>query len=80
MKGQAIPIGFFCTYQVEHILSTVSVLYYGSHCLRRENLVEEVFRAQLSQLFHVTSYTLWKALVGKYVNVVATFIWNYMDL
>lgn len=65
---------------VEHLLSTASILHYSVHCLNETHPVQSLFQAQLSQLFAVTSYSPWKAAIGKVLNVLATFIWTYMDL
>lgn len=68
----------FCA--VEHVLNAFSIMYFGKVCLDRDNLFEELFRVQLSHLFILFPYSLWIAIVGKMVNVISTFCWNYMDL
>lgn len=42
--------------------------------------IRTLFEAQISQLFAVTSFSPWKAFIGKVINVIATFLWTYMDL
>lgn len=31
-------------------------------------------------LFHITDYSLLKGILGKMVNILATFAWSFMDL
>lgn len=35
---------------------------------------------QMPHLFFYTKYTPAKAIVGKIVNVISTFVWTYTDL
>lgn len=72
------PIVFL--FSVEHVLSTVSILHYSVHCLNDTSPIQSLFEAQLSQLFAVTTFSPWKAAIGKVLNILATFIWTYMDL
>lgn len=65
---------------VEHILNIISIVYYSKNCLHQNKPIDEFFKVQLSQLFRVTSFSSWKAFIGKFINVVATFVWNYMDV
>lgn len=55
-------------------------MYFAQVCLDRDDLFEELFRVQLSHLFIIFPYSIWIAIVGKVINVIATFCWNYMDL
>lgn len=70
----------FGTFLAEHVLNAFSIVYFAKVCLDRDDLYEELFRVQLSHLFIVFPYSVWIAIVGKVVNVIATFCWNYMDL
>lgn len=65
---------------VEHLLNAFSIMYFARVCLDRDDLFEELFRVQLSHLFIIFPYSVWIAIVGKVVNVIGTFCWNYMDL
>lgn len=65
---------------MEHILNLVSIAHYTSNCFNNTDPTEQFFKSQLSQLFTYTSYSPWKAFIGKIVNIVATFAWSYMDL
>lgn len=65
---------------VEHSLTLISTIHFSKNCLHQKDPFEELFKVQLSQLFTFVSYSSWVALVGKFVNITATFSWNYMDL
>lgn len=49
-------------------------------CKVDEDRTKTFFITQLGQLFDAAKYATWKAFLGKYLNIIATFIWNYMDL
>lgn len=42
--------------------------------------IEELFTVQLPLLFTITPFSIWKAAVCKWLNLVLTFAWSYMDL
>lgn len=65
---------------VEHVLNAISIVYFAKVCLKKDDLVKELFEVQISHILMVFPYSLWIAIVGKFVNVIATFCWNYMDL
>lgn len=65
---------------IEHILNIISIVHFAKSCLHKEDPMIEFFKVQLSQMFTVLPYSSWAALIGKMINVVATFAWNYMDL
>lgn len=58
----------------------LSIIHYARKCLHNENPIEDFFKLQLSQLFTFFPYDPWLAFFGKFVNIIATFSWNYMDL
>lgn len=69
--------------KAEHVLSMVTIVESTKRCKVHENsedFVKDFFFAQLSQLFAVTEYAVWKAFLGKYLNIICTFLWSYMDL
>lgn len=45
-----------------------------------DNYVEVFFINHLKPLFVITDYSLTKAIVGKLINIIATFLWSFMDL
>lgn len=71
---------YFLFEKVEHLLNVVSAVYYAVECSNNKNGVEKFFKVQLSQLFLLTPYAHWKAFIGKVIGIIATFIWNFMDL
>lgn len=42
--------------------------------------IRDYFLAEQSQVFAITDFSPAKAFFGKCVNVMATFVWTYMDL
>lgn len=42
--------------------------------------IRKLFRVQLPLLFTITPFTIWKAILGKWLNIILTFSWNFMDL
>lgn len=64
----------------EHILNAISIAYFAKVCLHKDDLLREIFQVQISHFLMVFPYSWWSAIIGKFVNVVATFCWNYMDL
>lgn len=66
--------------KVDYVLSNIVIVYSVHRCFPSKDPVEEFFKDHLSQLFEFTPYALWKAILGKWINVVATFLWSYMEL
>lgn len=58
----------------------ISIVYFSKKCLHQERPFEELLRVQLSQLITFIPYSGWVGFIGKFINVVATFAWNFMDL
>ncbi|CAD7082416.1 unnamed protein product [Hermetia illucens] len=65
---------------IEHLLNIITIVHYANYCNTGQDPVQQVFKSQLSQLFYITEFSVFKAIFGKLVNVIATFTWNYMDL
>lgn len=65
---------------VEHILSIVSSVTFARDCLNVTNLFEDYGRTQSVQLFEVAGFSISGAVIGKLLNIIATFVWNFMDL
>lgn len=69
------------TLSAEHLFSMISILYYVNNCpARKGHPIESFFISSLSELFAIFEYSAFLAFVGKLVNVLATFAWNFMDL
>lgn len=63
------------------MLNTVSIVNSSIMCPREDaDQIKDFFMAQLSQLFYFTTYSPFKAFVGKIINVVSTFLWTFTDL
>lgn len=66
---------------VEHILNIISIVFFSNECNpNATDPIQDYFRAEQSQVFAVTTYSPLKALIGKCINVITTFLWSYMDL
>jgi gustatory receptor len=44
------------------------------------DVVRAFYMAWFEQVFRVTDYALWKAVLLQLSNFVATFTWSYMDM
>lgn len=68
----------------EHLLSIISGLplysIVHSNTEPDPHPIKSFFRVQLAQIFAVFDFNPVIAFLGKYINVVATFSWTYMDL
>lgn len=61
-------------------MNIFSIVHYSIECLRQDDPVQEIFKVQISQLIAFFPYSPFVAFIGKFINIVATFAWNYMDL
>lgn len=64
----------------EHLLNIVAAIQTATKCMITNDDFQNVFVDQLPHIFYFTSYSPTKAILGKFVNVMATFMWTYMDL
>lgn len=65
----------------EHLLNIIADIYNVHLCNTvSEDPIKIVLINQLKTLFYFTTYSTWKAILGKYISVVSTFIWSFMDL
>lgn len=59
----------------------ISNLYYVSQCPAiKGHPIQSFFYSSLSELFVIFDYSDFLAFIGKLVNIIATFTWNFMDL
>lgn len=65
---------------MEHVLNLISILQFSQTCLDPNEPIKEYFKLELPQLLAFLPYTPWVAVVGKSINVIATFTWSFMDL
>lgn len=65
---------------VEHILSLLHLLDHVQICDQDKREEEAFFMHRYSEVFGITSYALWKAILATIIHIVANFTWNYMSL
>ncbi|CAD7082417.1 unnamed protein product [Hermetia illucens] len=65
---------------IEHLLSIISNIHYINYCKTGEEPFETFFRIHLFHMFAITDYAIWKAIFGKFLNIIGTFVWTYMDI
>lgn len=71
----------FCVCAVaEHLLTVVCDMFYVIACHPNHDLLTGLLERQSRQLFQITDYELWKGLLGKVVNIMGAFVWNYMNI
>lgn len=66
--------------QAEHLASIVSSLVYMFNCEPNETYFDDFFKGHLSHLFAVLPYNILLVVFGKFINIISTFAWNFMDL
>lgn len=77
---RTVTISFMICALIEHILSLMTNINYVLTCKPNEDQISSIFLSQLYELFRVTSYATWKGMLGKFTNIVATFVWTYLNL
>lgn len=65
---------------IDHLLTDVSDMFYVNACRPNLDLMTGFFERQSMHLFQITDYGLWKGLLGKAVNIMGAFVWNYMNI
>lgn len=65
---------------MEHILSMASSINSTILTQPDKDPVRELFKGPLPFLFTITKFTIWKAAISKWLNIILTFAWSYMDL
>ncbi|XP_031638768.1 gustatory receptor for sugar taste 64f-like [Contarinia nasturtii] len=65
---------------LEHLLNLISIVHFSKTCLDLKDPVNDFFQLELSQLFALVPFSPISAFFGKFVNVIATFCWSFMDL
>lgn len=48
--------------------------------MNRRQYFEDYLRDASTPIFELVEYSLWLGCIGKFLNIVATFAWNFMDL
>uniref|UniRef100_A0A6P4FM26 Gustatory receptor n=1 Tax=Drosophila rhopaloa TaxID=1041015 RepID=A0A6P4FM26_DRORH len=66
---------------VEHIMSMLSMGYYVNSCPRWPgHPIDSFLYLNYSTVFYFVDYTHFLGLLGKVVNVLSTFAWNFNDI
>ncbi|KAH8349763.1 hypothetical protein KR084_005651 [Drosophila pseudotakahashii] len=66
---------------VEHIMSMLSMGYYINSCPRWPGYpVDSFLYLNYSSVFYFVDYTRFLGIVGKVINVLSTFAWNFNDI
>ncbi|XP_032599242.2 gustatory receptor for sugar taste 64e [Drosophila grimshawi] len=66
---------------VEHLLSMLSSIYYVNACPVLPNRpIDSYLVLNFSMFFHFVDYNSFLGIVGKVVNVLATFAWSFNDI
>lgn len=66
---------------VEHLLSIISHLFSVLMCRNpNQSFIESFFRAHLSFIFEAVEYNIWLALFIKWIDIISTLTWSFMDL
>lgn len=65
---------------VEHSLNVAVILFDASVNKPDKDPLNELFETQLPFVFTYTDLTWWKAIIGKWFNIILTFVWSYTDL
>jgi hypothetical protein len=66
---------------VEHLMALYSCLVRAlPYSAGGFDVIRAFYTTWFKQVFKVTDYALWKALLLQFSNFVATFTWSYMDM
>lgn len=76
---RTVVISFMICAIFEHILALMTNIHYVRTCKPNEDQMSTIFFSQLYEIFRVTSYATWKGILGKFTNIVATVVWNYLN-
>lgn len=63
----------------EHILDLMTSLEYVRVCKPNEDRMTAFLQRNLVWIFEVTSFSLWKAILAKFINIFATCASNYLS-
>lgn len=70
----------FCC-PVEHLLSLITDIHTANKCQHiPDDPIKNVILLQMQHIFRYVHYSPILAVIGKYSNVLATFVWTYMDV
>lgn len=69
-----------CFSFIEHTMSIVSNLVNVIRCPQEHTITEAFFRSHMGFIFKTIDYNLFLALFSKWMNIISTFTWSFMDL
>uniref|UniRef100_A0A1I8MLZ4 Gustatory receptor n=1 Tax=Musca domestica TaxID=7370 RepID=A0A1I8MLZ4_MUSDO len=64
----------------EHLLSVTQAIYFAARCGATDDPVKNFLLIASDHLFYIFPYSYLLGWYGKLLNVMSTFIWNYMDV
>lgn len=64
----------------EHLISIIAAVYYTSDCPDIGDPVDFFFKSNFVFIFHYFEYSKVRGFFIKYINVLCTFLWSYIDL
>lgn len=73
-----IYINYF--YSAEHLLSIVTNLPISTKCNSQRDRVRDYFIVEYDQFFRFVEFTVFNAIIVKWINILGTFAWSFMDL
>ncbi|XP_020801489.1 gustatory receptor for sugar taste 64e [Drosophila serrata] len=66
---------------VEHMMSMLSMGYYVNFCPKIPgHPIDSFLYLNFSSVFYFVDYTLFIGLLGKVINILSTFAWNFNDI
>lgn len=79
-KIYAYKMIIFVLFSAEHLLNAISIIHFTLMCNPTNHPVRDFLIATSSQFFFITEYAAWKGILAKLFNLIATFLWTYMDV
>lgn len=70
----------FSFFSVEHVLSFATIIQFIVQCYPQKDKMAEILKIQFPNVFLDPHPSIWALICGKFVNINATFVWNYMDV
>lgn len=64
----------------EHMLSITSAVFFTPNCSGITDPLTKFFKSNFLFVFYHFEYSKLRGFVVKYINVINTFVWSYMDL
>lgn len=65
---------------MEHMLSIVAAVYYTPNCPNIKDPIKMFFKSNFLFVFYYFEYSEIRGFVVKFINVISTFVWSYIDL